>query len=479
MKKIHIEHSSGVAGDMLLAALLDLSEDLASTKKHLIDELTKLNLGEDVVLDINKTQKKGISAKNALFKTSEDDWVQKTPTSHSHSHSHSHHPHVHSHMHPHAHSHTHQHAHSRNFTDIKKLIEQSRLSDKIKKGALDTFHLLARAEATVHDSSVANVHFHEVGSLDAILEIVGVWILIEKLDVTSITSTPLVLGRGFVNCQHGKMPVPVPAVTTMLSMVNAPFIQTEEITGELTTPTGAALTLTLAENFTTANNTTAQKLTIGYGAGIKDIDSRANILRIYAFEGKEKQDFNNLFDGEKTSNSNIDPLKSDATKYPENQLQSKKLKNESLIEITSTIDDMTGEQISILQDSLISLGAKDVILHPVIMKKGRTGHKVEVLCTRENRFRLIEHLLNNSSTLGIRHTETNRLIVERKTTVVSVSGLDFTVKIAYRPDGSKTYKVEDHSIRNALLKSKKNLTLMQVTELVDLAIKKVKENFQG
>lgn len=247
-KILYFECLSGISGDMTIGALLDLGGD----EQHLRDELKKLKL-DGYHLHIDK------KSKNGIFGTKFDVCLD--------------HHHDHDHDHDHEHDHEHEH-HHRNFRMIKEMILTSELSDSVKKLSIKIFEEVARAEAKIHHVTIDEVHFHEVGAIDSIVDIVGAAILIEQLNVDKIYASPLHVGTGFVNCAHGKIPVPAPATLEILKGIP---VYSKGIRSELVTPTGAAIIKVLADDFMDRPEMTIES--IGYGLGTKDLEV-ANLLRV-------------------------------------------------------------------------------------------------------------------------------------------------------------------------------------------------------
>jgi uncharacterized protein (DUF111 family) len=311
---LYFDINSGISGDMTIASLLDLGVD----QDKFLKELNKLNL-EGYEIEISTVQKNGITASD--FKVileaeshpdhleAEDSEVEENKH-HAHQHeggcngcgnhdhadpSHSHHEHdpsqeKHSHDHSHKDEHSHSHSgetehHHRNFSDIKNLINQSELSQKVKDLSIDIFAEVAEAEAKVHNKDINEVHFHEVGAVDSIVDIVGAAILIDLLNPDHIYASPVSLGTGFVDAAHGRIPVPAPATIEILKGVP---VYSTGVRGELVTPTGAAIIKTLTEEFMEMPELEISK--IAYGAGKKDFEI-TNLLRVYQAKKKMKKSY--------------------------------------------------------------------------------------------------------------------------------------------------------------------------------------------
>lgn len=395
---LYIEMNSGVAGDMLVASLLDLFDDLEFAKTQLINILVKVVNKSEVNLVCEKITTGSIESLKIDFKTPEDDWSK----------------------HPHEDKHSHVH---RNFSTIKKLISESSLSQWVKQKSVEAFEILARAEAKVHGVDYQKVHFHEVGSLDAILEVCSFFILLEMLKVKDVYASSVYIGCGSVECAHGRMPVPVPAVAEMLATHKVPFRKANHETGELTTPTGLAILLSVCQGFSFPNliNTVNQIKKNGYGAGHKKILKFTNVLR--------------------TSLINISTLNQCNSPHQFNQV----------VEIKVNIDDMNGEEIAQLVRKLFAQHALDVVQYPVYMKKGRPGLVLEILCEDSDRPQIGELLFMHSSSIGYRYQHLARETLPREEIIIVFQGMNFRAKKVSLKNYHRI-KIEDESLIKGLEK---------------------------
>ena len=301
MKVLYFDCFSGISGDMALGAFLDMGID----KDWFAKQLDKLHLN-GFTLNIGKTMKNGIAATKVDVVLKED-----------------------------GHNH-----HGRSLKDIIRLIDDSDIQSGAKSIAKAIFNRLARAEAKVHNTTAESIHFHEVGAVDSIVDIVGCAICIDKLKPEKIFASPLKDGRGFVSCQHGKIPVPVPAVCE-LAYERGISLQTCEIEGEMITPTGAAILCELAEDFISMPS--IKVIGKGYGAGTKDFEI-PNLLRVFL--------------GEKDESKNKVWL------------------------IETNLDDITAEELGFAAERLFEAGALDVFYTPIYMKKNRPAYKLSVICDK-------------------------------------------------------------------------------------------------
>lgn len=364
MKTLYFDCSSGISGNMVLGALTEIIGD----EQYLIEELKKLNT-DGYKIEISKKVKNGITGTYVdVIVDGKDEYGHEH---HIHEH---HHEHEHEHEDEHEHEHHHHHEH-RNLNDINKIISESTLEEKTKELAKRIFTRVAKAESKVHDKPLEEVHFHEVGAIDSIVDIVGTAILINKINPDKIISSIVNDGYGFIECAHGKMSVPVPATSEIFASRGVKFRQID-IDTELVTPTGAAIIAELAEEFTTLPAMETKK--IGWGAGYKDLDI-PNILKVYYGEMQEK--------------------------------------NENFVVMETNIDDCSGEVLGYTSEVLFQNGALDVFFTPIFMKKNRPAYRLTVACKKEDMFRLQNIIFRETTTIGIRYrfearTELGREIIE-------------------------------------------------------------------
>jgi uncharacterized protein (TIGR00299 family) protein len=370
----------GISGNMTLGAMIAAG----LPAETLISELKKIHL-HGWELKIENVTKKGISATHL-------DVIE----SHHHHHHHEEEDNKH-HHHPH-----------RGLYDIIKIIDDSHLHEDIKETAKKIFTRLGEAEADVHGTTPDKVHFHEVGAVDAIIDIVGTAIGLHHLEIDKVYASAIPTGNGWVNCAHGTLPIPAPATAYLLRGAQ---IAHTDIQGELTTPTGAAIVTTLAESF---DNMPAMKIiNIGYGAGTKEFDI-PNVMRIFI--------------GETTDDKTSDKI----------------------ISLEFNLDDCTGEAIGYLMEKTLQTGALDIFYTPVQMKKNRPGVMVTVLCKEQNEHDIVRLLLQESTTLGIRRTEITRYILPRNIITVTtplgeirVKTSEYEGKVKYAPEYEDCKKIAE------------------------------------
>ncbi|MCX6222716.1 MAG: nickel pincer cofactor biosynthesis protein LarC [Bacteroidia bacterium] len=335
MRILYYDCFAGISGDMNLGALLDLGVDAA----YLEDELKKLNI-KGFHLEISKDLRRGISGTKATV-------VVEDPDNEKH----------------------------RHLRHVEEIINNSTLSDKVKANSLKIFSLIAFAEAKVHQIEVERVHFHEVGALDSIADIVGAAICLEYLKVDKVLSSPIQLGGGTVKCAHGIMPVPAPA--TALIVANVP-VKTGLVQHEATTPTGAAILVATVDEFTSEINFPITKT--AYGIGQRDVSDVPNVLRVYL--------------------SDTETMASD-------------LKEESATMIECNIDDMNPERYEFIMEQLFEAGAADAWLTPILMKKSRPANKLSVLCSPEKVNMIKGIIFNHSTSIGLREYTVKKSVLPR------------------------------------------------------------------
>lgn len=348
MKIIYYDCFAGISGDMNLAAMIDLGVE----PDYLRTELAKLGLDDEFELQVRSDNKNGIAGTRV-------DVVLK----------HHHHDHGHGHQHHHGH---HQH---RNLADVEAIIHGSSLNDQVKETALAIFQRVARAEAKVHDKPLEEVHFHEVGATDSIVDIVGAAICRHALEVDAIWSRPVELGSGFVKCAHGMIPVPAPATVEILTGLPTTRGATEH---ESTTPTGAAILAELVDHFTGEAEMTVTHS--AYAIGHRDTEL-PNVLRVQFAEveaGTSRQ-----------------------------QLPSSKARL-----LQCNIDDMTAEMLGVTMEILMDEGAMDVHFTPIIMKKNRPATSLSLLCAEKDQDKFKRLIFQHTSTLGVKSYPLDKTALE-------------------------------------------------------------------
>ena len=390
MKTLYLDIFSGISGDMFLGAMVDLGVDFDALEA----ELKKLKL-EGYTLSANRRQKcaiDGVKFDVHLADGGEGD--------HSHSHSHDHsHEHSHSHDHEHSHEHSHGsddgHGHSRNFAQISEMIHKSTLSDWVKQKSVAVFQRVANAEGKIHGMPPFEVHFHEVGAVDSIVDIVGGCIALELLGKPRVRSGPVIEGTGFIMCAHGRFPIPAPATLNILAERGVAITQCEE-PNELITPTGAALIAEFAEDFGPMQNLTPEK--VAFGLGTRDCETRPNVLR--AVLGKET-----------TSTGGND------------------WETDTISVLETNLDDISSEVLGDFVERALNAGALDVVHTPIQMKKNRPGVQLSVLCAEGDADKFSEMILRESSAFGVRRTLTERRKLQRETKTVTTPHGEVTVKL--------------------------------------------------
>jgi pyridinium-3,5-bisthiocarboxylic acid mononucleotide nickel chelatase len=394
MRIAYLDGSSGISGDMFLGALVD-----AGVSFQLLQGAVAA-LGVGAALEVSRVDRNGISAtKVDVVVNGQKDLPREEFWAHSEDHSSGHsHERDNEGGHDQERDSHEKHSHSRNLEDILGIIATAPISSRAKKTANEIFVALGTAEAKVHNVEVAQVHFHEVGAADAIVDIVCAAVGAEALGVEKIYASPLNVGGGTVHCAHGVMPVPAPATLELLKGVP---LYSGEIQKELVTPTGAAIVRVLATGFGPRPVMTIEK--IGYGAGSRDFPRHSNVLRISV--------------GETVESGEVDVRSGSSSEKDE------------VVVLEVNIDDQSPQIIGYVADLLLAEGALDVFTVAVQMKKSRPGTLLTVLAKPLDESRLRDTLFRESSTLGVRSRNEKRHILDRRHETVQTQWGDVRIKI--------------------------------------------------
>jgi pyridinium-3,5-bisthiocarboxylic acid mononucleotide nickel chelatase len=372
-RTLYLDCFAGASGDMLAGAMLDCGLDF----ELLRSELLKLGV-EGYQLSLNRVDRSGISAAKFDVQLTDD-----------------HHLHGHHHKHKHAHDH-HSHSHHRALSEIKQIISSSKLGEQVKGRAQTIFRRIGEAESKIHNIPIESVHFHEVGAIDSIVDIVGACVAFDALKIERIISSPLHVGSGTFQCAHGTYPVPGPATAELLKGVP---IYSKDVEGELVTPTGAAIISTLAESYGPMPLMKIEK--IGYGAGTRDYPKFPNALRAV-----------------------IGELEEDADRTPT-----------TVTVIEANIDDLNPQVFGYLMEKALAAGALDIFYTPAQMKKNRPGVLLTLLCSLEDRERMCDLIFRETTTLGVRYRNEQREILNREFVTVETEYGPIRVKVARAKDG--------------------------------------------
>lgn len=391
MKTLYLECKMGAAGDMLMSALYEILPDQVA----FLDTMNHLH--EGVCVTMEKKETCGILGTHATVDIGgEEEESQDLPCGcihthgeahdHDHDHHHEHNEHNHDHHHDHVHD-AHGHHHHSTPADIQHILDHLPVPEEVRDNAKAVYNRIAQAEAKVHGTTVEHIHFHEVGSLDAVMDITGVCLAMYLLHPEQVVVSPVHLGSGQVKCAHGILPVPAPATANLLTGIPC---YCGEITGELCTPTGAALLAQFADSFGSMPSLMLEK--VGYGVGKKEFPA-ANCLR--AFYGE-----------------NNDPQQA------------------QIVELCCHIDDMTAEALAFAGEQLLAQGALDVSASPLTMKKGRAGVNYTVLCKPQDETRIANAILRETTTNGVRATRCAKYILRPSIRTVDTSYGPVRIKCA-------------------------------------------------
>ena len=376
MKIMYIECNMGAAGDMLTAALAETTSNVKTCE----DSLNAIGI-PGVKYSLVPSIKCGITGTHAdvfVNGETEDEHMHE----HDHHHKHTHEEHTHDH---HDHEGEHHHHHHTHMSDIENIIGGLNVSDKVKQDALAVYGLIAEAESKAHGKEISEIHFHEVGTMDAVADIVGVCVLLEQIGADKIVVSPLATGYGQVRCAHGILPVPAPATASIIEGIPT---YSGNVEGELLTPTGAALLKHFADSFGQRPVMAIEKT--GYGMGKKDF-AKANMLRTFIGSSEDEGD--------------------------------------KVIEFKFNVDDMTGEEIGYATGILMQEGALDVFTTPIGMKKNRPGILFTMLVKPEDKEKFARLVFENTTTIGIRYNEMDRFKLARREEKVLTKYGEVRVKV--------------------------------------------------
>ncbi len=358
MKTLYLECNMGAAGDMLAGALLDLLEE--NEQNEVLNHLNGLGL-EGVSVSLEESSKCGIAGKHFRVlvhgeeEKSHDDQDQGCPGEH-------HHHHV-------------------TMESIEHIIRSFPLPEEVKQDVMNVYGMIADAESHAHQRPVSEIHFHELGMKDAIMDVTAVCLLLHKIHPKQVIASPINTGWGEVRCMHGIVPVPAPATEYLLRGI--PTYSLEKFRGELCTPTGAALLKTFASSFGSRPIMTIEKT--GYGMGEKDFEA-ANCVRAF--------------------------LGDDSAGSREQRIE----------KLEANIDDMTGEEIGFAMERLFEAGARDVFITPIFMKKNRPAYLLSIICLPENEASILKCIFRYTTTLGVRYQLMDRAVLSRSLQSIEISG---------------------------------------------------------
>jgi len=430
MKTLYLDIFSGISGDMFIGAMLDLGVDA----HKLAHQIEKLKL-DGFHLHVAQDERQGIAGiKFDVHLAHEHDHEHHHGAGCDHEHEEHAHPHGHkgahdqhheAHDHAHhehgehsheAHDHDHSHDDSRDFTAIKKLITKSKLSPWVKKKSIAVFQRIADAEGKIHGKPASEVHFHEVGAVDSIVDIVGGCIALEMLGKPRVIASPVVEGTGWIRCAHGRFPIPAPATLAILGARRIGITQCDE-PNELITPTGAAMLAEFAESFEVMSGIVAEK--IGFGLGTRENKTRPNVLRAVLGTQSKVQSLKS-----KAGHAHADDSVSRATHHA-----SLDWEIDRIAVLETNLDDINAEILGSFVENALAAGALDVFHTPIQMKKNRPGVLLTVLCAEADADKFSEMILRETTAFGVRRTIAERRKLRREFTTVKTKLGNVTVKL--------------------------------------------------
>lgn len=454
-KTLYLECYSGISGDMTVAALLDLGAD-----RSVLDRVLKSLKVSGFETKISRVVKSGIDACDFDVVLDKEHENHDHDMEYLHGHHHKGHENNHFYDHNHAHedeaehfhSHEHNHAHGagsaqdrhhhehRGIKEITYIIEHSAMTENAKKIALRIFEILAEAESKAHNVPVDQVHFHEVGAVDSIVDIVSVAVCLDNLDVTEVIVPVLCEGRGTVRCQHGILPIPVPAVANIVS-ANHLYLKMTEVEGELVTPTGAAIVAAVKTKDKLPETFEIQK--IGIGAGKRQYECPGILRAMFISESTEQAKGRN----------------------PKAENQETK---DTIIKMETNIDDCSGEVLGFVMERLMKAGARDVHYVPVFMKKNRPAWVLNVICKEEDIETLQNIIFEETTTIGIRYSIMERTILPRETRTLPTPWGEVLAKVCIL-NGKEQLYPEYESV--AQLSREKEIPFTEIYRYIVLANK--------
>ena len=471
-KTLYLECYSGISGDMTVAALLDLGGD-----RTVLDKVLRSLPISGFETKISRVVKSGIDACDFDVVLDKDYENHDHDMEYLHGHHHEGHENNHFYDHNHAHedevehfhSHEHNHAHGagsaqdrhhhehRGIKEITYIIEHSAMTENAKKIALRIFEILAEAESKAHNVPVDQVHFHEVGAVDSIVDIVSVAVCLDNLDVTEVIVPVLCEGRGTVRCQHGILPIPVPAVANIVS-ANHLYLKMTEVEGELVTPTGAAIVAAVKTKDKLPEIFEIQK--IGIGAGKRQYECPGILRAMIISESTEQAK------GRDKAKAQTEEFKNpEIRNNPKAENQETK---DTIIKMETNIDDCSGEVLGFVMERLMKAGARDVHYVPVFMKKNRPAWVLNVICKEEDMEMLQNIIFEETTTIGIRYSIMERTILPRETRTLPTPWGEVQVKVCTL-NGKEQLYPEYESV--AQLSREKEIPFTEIYRYIVLANK--------
>lgn len=407
-RTLYLECSSGISGDMFVACMLGLGAD----REKLLKTLKSIPV-DGFEVEISDVLKSGISCTDFNVILKEDNHDHDMEYLHGHEHEHAH-------EHEHGHQHHHDHRHP---SDIKHIIDHTEMTLSAREIAFRILDMIAAAEAKAHGIPVDEVHFHEVGAVDSIVDIIAAAVCFDDLDVDNVIIPSLTEGTGTVRCQHGVLNVPVPAVLNIVEANNL-RLQISGVKGELVTPTGAAIAAAIKTSDKLPEGFTIEKT--GLGAGKREYEVPSILRGMFISSDESSKD--------------------------------------KILKLETDIDDTTGEELGLLMEKLYEAGAREVHYTPVYMKKNRPGNQVTVICDEDKREEMENIIFKNSTTIGIRSCLMDRTVLRRFQEVVSTEYGNVRVKTVVLPDGTVRKYPEYESLKK--LADKTGLSIGDIKKLI-------------
>lgn len=432
-EKLYLDCLSGISGDMFVAAMIDLGADLKALEKAI-----RSIPDEGFHTEIRRVKKSGIDCCdfNVVLDDLHENYDHDMEYLYGHDDSHCHgeeHDHCHCHDEEHGHDHDHNHGHShRGLAEIREIIAACDMTETAKDIAYDIFDVIAEAESAAHNLPTEEVHFHEVGALDSIVDVIAAAVTFDSLEIQEVIIPKLYEGTGMVRCRHGRMPVPVPAVANIVSAFSFP-LEITEAEGEYVTPTGAAIAAVLCTEHRLPGTFTITRT--GMGAGKRAYTDRPGILRAMMIKTEEE-------DGK-----------------------------EEIVKLETDIDDCSGEVLGYTMKKLLKAGARDVHYAPVFMKKNRPAWELTVIAKKDDVEKLEKIIFEETTTIGIREIKMERTCLSREEKEVETSYGKASAKGVHLKDRMKWYP-EYKTVKK--LAKKRKIPFSEVFDAVKAAAEKRK-----
>ncbi|MBO6109152.1 MAG: LarC family nickel insertion protein [Eubacterium sp.] len=466
-KILYIEANTGISGDMFVASLLDLADDSDGLKEKLEKVLATIPIsGFDIRISVKKRAGIDVCDFDVVLDAGHEnhdhdmEYLYGHEQGHTHPHMHEHddkhndetgHTHDHDHEHDHHHAHHHDHVH-RGMKEIKEILEQTEMTSGARSLAIKIFEILGKAESQAHGVPVDEVHFHEVGAVDSIVDIVSAAVCVDALSPNDVIISPLAEGTGTVRTMHGILPVPVPAVSHIIANEGL-IIHQNGMRGEFITPTGAAIAAAIRTSDNLPDSFTIEKTGIGGGKRAYDPPSMVRAMWLKEIHADDTPSVRMLPDQSCEYDSDTQPDKTSGT-----------IDESSIWKLETDIDDCTGEDMGRVMELLYNAGAREVHFSPIFMKKNRPAYELTVITTSDLVEKTEGIIFKNTTTIGIRRQQMERTVLSRKPVEITTKYGSLLAKQVALPDGEVRIYPEYESLKE--LSEKTGVSIIQLKEIL-------------